>query len=124
MVTTSEMTCRGVVSMFWSIVVHFAAKFILTPLLTAFQRTDMTSTCHCHEAPDVKIKESIITFLRVVVLPYSTMYYKYKLTAELETDEEWHGSMELSHTVFLSHRMYWFIKNTQVNHSEKGGCSM
>ena len=48
----------------------------------------MTSTCHCHEAPDVKIKESIITFLRVVVLPYSTMYYKYILTAELETDEE------------------------------------
>ena len=72
----------------FEVVVHFAAKFILTPLLTAFQRTDMTSTCHCHEAPDVKIKESIITFLRVVVLPYSTMYYKYILTAELETDEE------------------------------------
>ena len=49
----------------------------------------MTSACHCHEAPDVKIKESIITFLSVVVLPYtSTMYYKYILTAELETDEE------------------------------------
>ena len=66
------MNCRGVVSMFWSSSTFCSKIHINSPTYTAFQRTDMTSTCHCHEAPDVKIKESIITFLRVVVLPYTT----------------------------------------------------
>ena len=120
--TTSEMTCRSVVSMFWSSSTFCSKIHINSPTYCIpenwydkYLSLPWSSRCQ-NQRKYHHFSES-----GGATLYY---YYKYKLTAELETDEEWHGSMELSHTVFLSHRMYWFIKNTQVNHSEKGGCSM